>query len=70
MSAISTIVVSIAAAAGTVALYRFVAEKSRQMKSVLAEARKRTSTGKPDAIIDYERDPDTGIYRPRSTTRG
>jgi len=61
MGAVTTLVATVAAAAGAVALYRFVDRQARDLKDVLRGNAKRTS----DTIIDYERDPESGVYKPK-----
>ncbi len=61
MGAVTTLVATVAAAAGAVALYRFVDRQARDLKDVLRDKAKRTS----DMIIDYERDPESGVYKPK-----
>ena len=65
MGAVTTLVATVAAAAGAVALYRFIDNKAKDFKSVLSEAKRQASgeTGKP--IIDYERDPESGVFKPK-----
>lgn len=60
MGAVTTLVATVAVAAGGVALYRFIDRQTRQFKDAIKEAR-----GRDGAIIDYERDPDSGVYKPK-----
>ncbi|MEZ5894368.1 MAG: hypothetical protein R3C58_14650 [Parvularculaceae bacterium] len=65
MSAVTTLAASIAAAAGAVALYRFLDRRSRPIRDALAELR-RAGRSQPNAgVIDYEQDPVSGVYRPK-----
>ncbi|MEM9619963.1 MAG: hypothetical protein AAF936_18565 [Pseudomonadota bacterium] len=61
MGAVTTLVATVAAAAGAVALYRFVDRQTREFKDALRDKTKRSS----DMIIDYERDPESGVYKPK-----
>ncbi|MFQ5562676.1 MAG: hypothetical protein ACE5FO_03810 [Parvularculaceae bacterium] len=66
MSAVSTIVASVAVAMGVVALYRLVDQKTRRVKDLFRESQKRAGADKRGAIIDYERDPADGVYRQKN----
>jgi len=65
MGAVTAIVTTIVATAGAVALYRFIDGKTREFRGILAEARKTAERGPVRPVIDYERDPATGVYKPR-----
>lgn len=69
MSAVTALAASIAAAAGAVAIYRFIDRRSRPLRAALSELRReagRAARGKPPAdVIDYERDPVSGVYKPK-----
>jgi predicted nucleic-acid-binding protein len=63
MGGVLTIAATVAAAAGAVAAFRFI-ERRRQDLSDLLDSAKGDKSG--DAkTVDYERDPETGVYRPR-----
>lgn len=64
MGAVTTLAVTIAAAAGAVALYRFVDRKQNELREVFTDPKARTDQ-KRSAVIDYERDPESGVYKPR-----
>lgn len=70
MSAVATLAATIVAAAGAVAAYRYVGKKTRAFREAVNELRQRAG-GEPDArdaqVIDYERDPSSGVYRPKDT---
>jgi len=66
MGALVTIVTTVAAAAGAVALYRFIDNKTRAVREVLSDAQKRARAQSGGRVIDYERDPSTGIFKPKS----
>ncbi len=66
MGAVTTLVATVAAAAGAVALYRFIDKQSRDIRAVLSEAKKRADVQRSKVVIDYERDPDSGVYKPKS----
>jgi hypothetical protein len=61
MGAVTTLVVSVAAAAGAVAFYRFVDRQARELKGILKDPKARGSK----KVIDYERDPESGVFRPK-----
>jgi len=62
MSGVLTLAASVAAAAGAVAAYRFVEKRRKQVGDALERAGVRRRQSK---IIECERDPETGVYRPR-----
>lgn len=68
MSAVTTLVATVAAAAGAVALYRFAERRTRPLRDTIDELRaaKSKSSG---AVIDYERDPESGVYKPKDKAR-
>lgn len=63
MGAVTTLAAAVAAVAGGVALYRFVDRKQREFKEIFAEARK--TGARHEKVIDYERDPKTGVFKPK-----
>ena len=65
MGAVTTLVATVAAAAGAVALYRYIDNQTREFRDVLSDAKKRASAKRPGKVIDYERDPVSGVYKPR-----
>lgn len=65
MGAVTTLVATVAAAAGAVALYRYVDNKSRAFRQSLNEVRQRARSERGGHVIDYERDPESGVYRPK-----
>lgn len=67
MGGVAAVVTTVVATVGAVALYRFVDAKRRELRDVLAEAREATASAKrAEPVIDYERDRETGVYRPKS----
>ena len=67
MSAVATLAATIVAAAGAVAACRYVGRKTRAFREAVDELRER-ARGEPEAhIIDYERDPSSGVYRPKES---
>ncbi len=65
MGAVTTLAVTIAAAAGGLALYRFVDRQRRELKEIFNEAKTRAAATRDGKVIDYERDPDSGVYKPK-----
>ena len=65
MSAVTTLAVTIAAAAGAVALYRFADRKQSELREIFTKQKARADQ-KRSVVIDYERDPDSGVYKPRA----
>lgn len=66
MSSVLTLAVSVAAAAGAIAAIRFVDRKQRELKDVFKPAEAKAGSDEDRLILDYERDPATGVYRPEA----
>lgn len=66
MGAAATLATVVAAAAGGVALYRFLEGRKRAFRDALSDVRARANARRGDKIIDYERDPESGVFRPKS----
>jgi hypothetical protein len=62
MSAVTGIIAGFVTAAGAVALFRLVERRARSLRVKIDEARGRR---RADAILDFEQDPATGVYRPK-----
>lgn len=69
MSAVTTLAATVAAAVGAVALYRYAERRTRPLRDAISEMRKAAKGEKPGAVIDYERDPESGVYKPREKPR-
>lgn len=69
MSAVTTLVATVAVAAGAVALYRFAEKRTRPLRSAIDEMRRTAQGGTTDAIIDYEQDPESGVFKPKDAAR-
>lgn len=65
MSSVTTIIATVAATAGAVALYRFADRKSREFRNLLAEMKNKAAEKRPAKVLDFERDPDSGVFRPK-----
>jgi len=65
MGAVTTLVATVAAAAGAVALYRYMDKQTRTFREILSGAQKRAGASRADKVIDYERDPVSGVFRPK-----
>lgn len=61
MGAITTLATTVAVAAGAVALYRYIDRQTRELKKAISKSQSRS--GGP--VIDYERDPVSGVFRPK-----
>jgi hypothetical protein len=61
MSAITGVVVGLAAAAGAVALYRVMERRARPLARAIAEWRR--PTGERGKVLEFERDPVSGVFR-------
>lgn len=68
MSAVTTLVATVAAAAGAVALIRVAEKRMRPLRKALNEMRKAASSTSGD-VIDYEQDPESGVFRPKGGVR-
>ncbi len=69
MSAVTTLVATVAAAAGAVALYRFAERRTRPLRSAIDELRKSARADASGAVIDYEKDPESGVFKPKGAER-
>ena len=64
MSAVTTLVATVAAAAGAVALFRFAERRTRPLREAVDELR---NAARPSgAVLDYEQDPESGVYKPKN----
>lgn len=68
MSAVTTLVATVAAAAGAVALFRVAERRTRPLRKAIDEMRKSASS-KTGEVIDYEQDPESGVFRPKGVVR-
>lgn len=69
MSAVGTLAVTVAAAAGAVALYKFVDRRSQPLRAAFAEMKKTARGSGQGTVLDYEQDPDSGVYKPKNANR-
>ena len=63
MGAVTTLAVTVAAAVGMVSLYRFVERHKRDIEEILSGEKDQKNPG--DQVIDYERDPESGVFKPK-----
>lgn len=70
MSAVTTLAATVIAAAGAVALYRYAERRTRSLRKAIDELRGSAERPATGAVIDYERDPDSGVYKPKTEARG
>jgi len=61
MGGVLTLAATAAAAVGAVAAYRYIEKRQRAFSDFLRGDQKSGDS----TVIDYERDPETGVYRPR-----
>jgi len=66
MSAVTGIVAGLITVAGAIALVRHAGRKAREFQDALAEARRNTDAERGGAVLEYERDPESGVFRPKS----
>lgn len=69
MSAVTTLVATVAVAAGAVALFRLAEKRTRPLRSAIDEMRRTARDGSPGAVIDYEQDPDSGVFKPKESAK-
>lgn len=70
MSAVTTLAASVAVAVGAAALYRYAERRSRPLRDAVSEMRKAARGERESgAVIDYERDPESGVYKPKTSSR-
>lgn len=68
MSTVATLAVTVAAAAGAVALFKIAERRTRPIRAAIDEIRK-SARRQDGAVIEYEHDPQSGVYRPKSAAR-
>lgn len=61
MSAVTGIVAGLVTAAGAVALYKYMRARAAELRGKLERARA-PGPEKRDGVIDFERDPQTGVF--------
>lgn len=66
MGAAATLATVVAAAAGGVALYRFLERRRRELRKIFDDAKARAGADRAGNIIDYEHDPESGVFRPKN----
>lgn len=66
MGAVTTLVATVAATVGAVALYRFVDRQAKEFRSALATAKAQHGNAASGKVLDFERDPVSGEFRPKS----
>lgn len=64
MSALTGIVAGVVAVAGVAALYRFARRRARSLRDAIDAVRDPRPDG-GEAVLDFELDPATGVYRPK-----
>ncbi len=69
MSAVTTLVATVAAAAGGVALYRYAKRRTQGLRAAIDELRRSARGQDGAAVIDYEQDPESGVFKPKSSAR-
>lgn len=62
MSAMTGILAGLVTAAGALALYRYAERRARALRAAVGEMR-RDPRRADRPVLDFERDPDTGVYR-------
>lgn len=60
MGAVTTLAVTLAAAVGAVSVYRFIERQKRDFGEIFSG---RGAKADGEKVIDYERDPESGVYR-------
>ncbi len=65
MNSVAGVVAGFLVIGGAVALYRFGARKAGELRRAIDELRGERS-GPSGAILDFERDPLTGVFKPKA----
>ncbi len=65
MGAVTTLTVVVAAAIGGAALYRYIERRKRALSEVFHDAKAQASARRDAKVIDYERDPESGVFKPK-----
>ena len=66
MSGVATLAATIAAAAGAVAVYRYIEKRKGAWRRIFNDPSRKASSGPKRQIIDFERDPESGVFKPKS----
>lgn len=69
MSAVTTLAVTVAAAAGAVALFKFAERRTRPLRAAIDELRTAARRENAGAVIEYEQDPESGVFKPKGAVR-
>lgn len=69
MSAVGTLAVTIAAAVGTVALYRYVDRRTKPLRDAFSEIKNAAKGNAQGTVLDYEQDPESGVFKPKKSRR-
>lgn len=62
MGPTTSIIAGLAVVGAGVAVYRFARKKTAEIRKVIDGLR---SSGAAGSVMDFEKDPSTGVYRPR-----
>ena len=63
MSSVATIMTTLAATAGAVALGRYIGRRAKQFRDDMEKARRAASDEVTDGVLlDFEQDPQTGVF--------
>ncbi len=65
MGAVTTLLATVAAAAGAVAVYRYADRKAQEMRDAFKSAQRRAGAAST-TVLDYERDPASGVFKPKA----
>ena len=64
MGAVTTLIATVAVTAGAVAAFRYVDKKRRDIQDIL-NTHRRDGHNTKSTVIDYERDPESGVFKPK-----
>lgn len=71
MSAVAALAATVVAAVGAVAAYRYIDGRARAVRDAVDELRRHAAGRAGEDVdprtIDYERDPSSGVYRPKQS---
>ncbi|MEO1014746.1 MAG: hypothetical protein AAFX08_06100 [Pseudomonadota bacterium] len=65
MGGMAGIIAGVATIGAGVAIYRFIDRKTRAFRDAVEEFRREAGADPAGAVLDYERDPADGVYRPK-----
>ncbi len=65
METVTGVVLGVVAVSGALALVKLARRARRELQNILHEAARGDNGAKSGDLLDYERDPLTGVFRPK-----